>query len=263
MNPIATNTIIFITGAFISHHVWDNWVVWFEAKGYNCIAPPWPGKDAPAEELRKQWPNDGNISKIGLEELLGHYTAIIKQEPQKPIVIGHSLGGLIVQLLVNKEAVAAGVALHSMPPQGSLGFDLHSFRSTLKPLLSIASSEKTQLISIKEWKNDVANGMTAMEQADSYEKYAVPAEKANYSDLFAKTAKIDFNKQHPPLLFISGSADKITPQAINHTNYLKYNRFHSVTDHKKFENRNHLSLVMNGWQEEAEYIADWLQVVKQ
>jgi pimeloyl-ACP methyl ester carboxylesterase len=263
MSPITTNSIIFITGAFISHHVWDEWIARFKAKGYDCIAPPWPYKDGPANVLRNQRPDDSKISKIGLKELLDHYTAIVEQEPQKPIVIGHSLGGLIVQLLVNKDAVAAGVALHSMPPQGSHSVDLHSFRSILKPLSSITSPGKAQLMGIKEWKNNVANGMTPREQQDSYEKYAIPAAKASYNDLFTKTAKIDFDKQHPPLLFISGTDDKITPPAINHANYLKYNRFHSVTGHKKFENRNHLAPVMNGWEEVADYIADWLEVVKQ
>ncbi|MCW4468868.1 alpha/beta hydrolase [Flavobacterium sp. MFBS3-15] len=261
MSPLTTNTIIFITGAFLSHHVWDEWILWFKDRGYNCIAPAWPYKDDSAEKLRQRRPNDNELAGIRLHQLLDHYTTIIEKEPQKPIVIGHSLGGLVVQALVNKNAVAAGVAIHSIPPKDSLSFDWPSLTLVLKSLTLPGSSKQTYLIGMKEWNKSVANGMSADEQRDSYEKYAVPASRHVFSDFFTKAAKIDFKKQHPPLLFISGTEDKIIPFAANYSNYLKYDRYHSVTGHKKFVNRNHLVLVMEVWEEEAGYIADWLDVV--
>ena len=128
-----SKTIVFITGAFVSHKVWDAWIAYYNSKGYTCIAPPWPYKDASAKELRDCHPNDKDLASLRLNQLLVHYADFIAKLPEKPIVIGHSLGGLIVQILVNRELVSAGVAIHSVPPKGVLSFDWSFIKSIWKP----------------------------------------------------------------------------------------------------------------------------------
>jgi hypothetical protein len=78
---------------------------------------------------------------------------------------------------------------------------------------------------------------------------------------FTNVAKVDFKKLHPPLLFVSGTADHFTPESLNYNNYLKYDRSHSVTDYKEFQGHNHFVPGASSWREEADYIADWLDVV--
>ncbi len=261
MNTITTNSIVFITGAFISHHIWDEWIAWFENKGYTCIAPPWPHKEGAAKELRERMPGDTALAGLRLQQVLDHYTDIIKKLPEKPVLIGHSLGGLLAQLLVNKDLVAAGVAIHSVPPHGAITFEWSSIRSILKPLGFLAPSKKTYLMSPKEWKFAFTNGMEKQEQLEAYEKYVIPESRLVLRDALTKVAKVDFKKLHPPLLFLSGTGDNTTPEPVNYANYQKYDLTHSVTDYKEFSNRNHFVLGLPTWQEEAEYIIDWLQVV--
>ncbi|MBO2012202.1 alpha/beta hydrolase [Siccationidurans soli] len=109
--------IVFITGAVVTSASWDNWKTFFEGEGYTCYAPNWPHKEAPAAELRHQHPHSP-IAQNGLEDVLQVYTDFIAQLSTKPIVIGHSFGGLIVQLLLQQNAVVAGVAIESAPPLG-------------------------------------------------------------------------------------------------------------------------------------------------
>lgn len=263
MNTITQNTIVFITGAFISHTIWKPWIEWFEGKGYNCIAPAWPHKNGTAEELRNRLPNDAGLAGTRLQDVIDHHIAIIEKLPQKPIVIGHSLGGLIAQLLVNKNLVAAGVAIHSAPAYGSLSFEWSSVKSTWKPLGFLSSSRKTYMMDQKEWNYAIANGMTEQEQKDSYQNFAIPASKLVMRDALTKDTKIDFKKTHPPLLFVSGTGDHMTPEPVVYNNFAKYDPLHSVTDYKEFKNRNHFVLALPGWEEEADYIYEWLQVVKQ
>lgn len=116
-------------------------------------------------------------------------------------------------------------------------------------------------MSLKEWQYAITNGMTEQEQIDSYEKYAIPASRQVLRDALSKVAKIDFKKQHPPLLFISGTTDNITPEPVNYSNYLKYDLTHSVTDYKEFQGRNHFVPGLPTWHEEAEYILNWLEIV--
>src|SRR5688572_18105285 len=112
-----SKTVVFIHGAFVTHQTWNNWAVYFEQKGYNVIVPPWPHRDKEAEVLRSgQY--DAEIASTRLVDLVRFYSALIKDLPEKPIVIGHSMGGLLVQLLIQKGLATAGVAIHSVPPQG-------------------------------------------------------------------------------------------------------------------------------------------------
>src|SRR6266850_7987515 len=97
LKTITSKTIVFITGAFVSHNGWDEWQTYFQSRGFTTIAPPWPYKDAPAAVLRKRQPNDTDLAVLTLPQLIDHYSGIIRKLSEKPIVIGHSLGGLITQ----------------------------------------------------------------------------------------------------------------------------------------------------------------------
>ncbi len=92
MKSITTKSVVFITGAFVSHSGWDNWRTYFERKGYNTIAPPWPYKNASAAALRKRQPDDTDLAQLTLSELVNHYANIVQELPEKPILIGRFYG---------------------------------------------------------------------------------------------------------------------------------------------------------------------------
>jgi pimeloyl-ACP methyl ester carboxylesterase len=256
-----SKTIVFITGAFVSHKGWDAWKNYYESKGFTCLAPPWPFKDASPQELRNRQPNDKDLAGLRFKELVNHYEGIVSKLPEKPIVVGHSLGGLIVQILVNRELVSAGVAIHTVPPKGVTSFEWSFIKSIWKPLGYFTSVKKTHLMSLSEWKFAFTNGMSAEEQADSYEKNTIPESKLVLRDTLTAAAKIDFLKTHPPLLFVSGTADNIMPASLNYHNYLRYDRNHSVTDYKEFKGKNHFVLGLPSWHEEADYILHWFEIL--
>ncbi|KOS05676.1 hypothetical protein AM493_06235 [Flavobacterium akiainvivens] len=256
-----SKTILFITGAFVTHNVWDNWKAWFESQGYTCLAPAWPHKDAPAVELRNRRPNDTALAKLTLAGLVAHFETIAKGLPEKPVVIGHSLGGLIVQILINKGIAESGVAIHSVPPKGVFSFEWPFLRSIWKPLGYFTGVNKTHLMSFKEWSYAFTNGMDTKEQQLSYETYCIPESKRVIRGALGKAAKVDFDKVHPPLLFITGDNDHITPNSLNYENYVKYDKDHAITDYKEFKGRNHFVLGLPTWQQEAEYIHSWLELL--
>lgn len=257
-----SKTIVFITGAFVSHNIWDAWVAHYKTKGYTCLVPAWPYKDASPEDLRNRQPNDKELAALRFEQLLSHYTNLIAALPEKPIVIGHSLGGLIVQLLVNRDLVNAGIAIHSAPPKGVFSFEWSLVKSIWKPLGYLTSKHKTYLMNLSQWKEAITNGMQPQEQLATYEKFVVPESKRVLRDTLTSAARIDFLKLHPPLLFISGADDVMIPPSVNYQNYLSYDRKHSVTDYKEFKGKNHFSIAQPYWQDEADYILEWLGILQ-
>lgn len=96
-----SKTILFVTGAFVTHHCWDEWRAYFESKGYKTLAPAWPFKDGDGPTLRNRRPNDVDLATLTLKEVIDSYANVAKSLPEKPIIIGHSLGGLMTQILVN------------------------------------------------------------------------------------------------------------------------------------------------------------------
>jgi alpha-beta hydrolase superfamily lysophospholipase len=78
-------------------------------------------------------------------------------------------------------------------------------------------------------------------------------------DTITKAAHVNFQNPHAPLLITSGSSDHSIPASLNLSNHKKYQRSNSVNDYQEFKGRNHFVLGQPTWQEDAEYIAEWLK----
>jgi pimeloyl-ACP methyl ester carboxylesterase len=251
-------TILFISGAFVGNNCWDEWRTYFEDKGYKTLVPPWPHKEGTPESLRNSQPN-AEIASNRLSVLTEYFAGIADQLPEKPILIGHSIGGLIVQLLLQKGAGSAGVAIHSVPPKGIITFKFSFLRAGWKALGFFTPAGKSYLMSFKTWQYAFANGMNFEAQKDLYYRYVVPESKLIVRDTLSNAAKIDFKKPHPPLLFIAGTDDHSIPSSLNLANYRKYRKSSSITDYKEFSGRNHLVLAQPAWKENADFILNWLR----
>jgi pimeloyl-ACP methyl ester carboxylesterase len=251
-------SIVFITGAFVSNNCWDEWKNYFENNGYNCIAPSWPYKDAVAEELRNRHP-DSEIASNRLNDIIGYFELIINTVDESPILIGHSLGGLIVQLLLQQGFGAAGVAIHSFPPFGICSFRLRFIKAVWAMVSFFTSKQQTYLMPFSTWAYAMTNGIDYERQKELYYLYAIPESKQVVRDTFRQITKIDFKRSHVPLLLTSGSSDKLISTVLTYCNYKKYSNRDSVTSYKEFKGHPHLVFDHPDWEKEANFILQWLQ----
>jgi len=113
-------------------------------------------------------------------------------------------------------------------------------------------------MSFEQWQYTFTNGMNLAEQHESYDANVIPESKLISRDGLTSAAKIDFKKQHAPLLFVAGDKDNIMPSSLNYSNYKKYKHANSITDFKEFKGRNHFVLGQPTWKENAEYILNWI-----
>lgn len=191
--------------------------------------------------------------------MVDHYAAIVKSFPEKPIIIGHSLGGLITQILVNRDLAAAGIAIHPVPPLGVFPYEFSFLKAGWKSLGLFTSLKKTYLMSFKDWQYAFVNGMPLEEQLKAYEENTIPESKTVARGGLTSAAKVDFKKKHAPLLITSGSEDNIIPAHLNQRNYKKYAKDNnSILDYKEFSGRNHFVVGQSTWKEDADYILQWL-----
>lgn len=253
-------TIMFITGTFISHACWKEWIVFFENEGYKTVAPPWLYKNELAVDLRQNH-SESKIALIRLDNLLDYYTEIIDKLPEKPILIGHSYGGLLTQLLLQKELGSHGICINSIPPSNLMHFNFSFYKAIWNLSDGLSSTNKPFLIPFKTWQHYFANQMPFEKQKEAYEALLIPESKSVIRNVYSKSAKIDFKKKHNPLLFVAGSEDAFVPASLNNLNFKKYKNLHSITCYKEFQDGNHLSINQENWQTIAEFIANWLKKI--
>lgn len=252
-----SKTVLFITGAFVTNSGWDEWRKYFEEKGYTTYAPAWPFKDGTAEELRARHP-DKKLASLTFKQLVDYHAEFAAKLPEKPILIGHSTGGLIAQLLLQRGLGVACVAYHSVPPKGVLTMKWSFVKSVTPAFGLFKSAKKTYLMSLKQWQYAFTNGMSPEVQKETYRNNTTPESRRVARGAIGKHAKIHFKKPHEPLLFISGDQDHIIPASLNRKNYKKYKDKNSQIEYKDFPGRNHFAMAQPNWKEDADYILEWI-----
>src|SRR4029453_4501536 len=130
--PVMSQTVLFIHGGWVTPSCWDRFVSYFEARGHRCLAPAWPGKDRWAKGTRA---DPSPLAGLGIGEIVDHYDRIARELDEPPILIGHSYGGLFVQLLLDRGLGAGGVGVDTAPPKGVFVFDPTSLLSVGRILL--------------------------------------------------------------------------------------------------------------------------------
>jgi len=252
---MSTKTTVFIHGMYMNSLCWERWVPHCQAKGYRCLAPDWPGRDLPVDVLRKNHP-DASLGQLTLSRVLGQFVDTIEGLDEKPVLIGHSMGGLIVQLLLQRDLAAAGVAIDSAPPMGVFTARWSFLKSNWPHITPFASQSRPIEMTFERFQYTFANALPLAEQRAAYERYVVP--ESRRVPRGSLTARVDFKKPRPPLLLIAGSADNIIPASLNRSNAAKYKRSSSVTDFKEFAGRSHFIIGQKNWEEIANYVLAWL-----
>ena len=127
-----SKTIVLIHGMFMTPLCWEKWIPYYEAKGYRVFAPAWPGREKSVEELRKAHP-DSELAKLKLDQIVESLEVFIKSLEEKPALIGHSMGGLAVQLLLQRDVAVGGVAIDPAPPAGVFTTEFSFLKANFPP----------------------------------------------------------------------------------------------------------------------------------
>ena len=262
---MASKTIVFVHGAWVNHECWDKFTSFFEGKGFTCIAPDWPYKNKPVEELKAH--PDPALATLGITEIVDHYDKAIRALSEPPILIGHSFGGLFTQMLLDRGLGAAGISIDSAPPKGVLPhFYPSNFRSNLAVVINPLHSRQVIRQSFRDFQYAFVNTLPEAEQKAIYDRYVIPETGRIFFQVlfspFNNASHVNFNNaSRAPLLLISGLADHNLPLGLIRTNYNRYKHSPAVTDLKTFENRDHWIIGEPGWEEVAGYIHSWVNTL--
>lgn len=257
------NPIVLIHGLWMTSLSWEKWIKRYTAHGYHVIAKSWPGMDVDIDELRR---DPSPVATLGISEIVDHYERIIRSLDSPPFIVGHSFGGLITQVLLDRGLGAAGVAIAPAPVKGIIFLPFSTLKVSFPALSNPANIHRAVPLTPEQFHYAFTNDMTEQESLAVYERYAVPgpdhvlfqAAFANFNP-HAATA-VDFhNDDRAPLLLISGGNDHVSPATVVEANFKLYRKSKAVTEYKNFPGRTHYTLGQEGWEEVADYALTWAE----
>lgn len=244
---MATAGIVFIHGMFMTGRSWAPWVDRFTAAGYRCTAPSWPGRD---EEPRKARATpDPRLRSLTLAEVVAQFEAVVRAEPSPPALVGHSMGGLVVQMLLARGLGKVGVAIDSAPPFGVRSFAISHLRSNTALLWP---SDAPIVPSVHDWKYAFWHTGSDDEVQRAYDAEVVPESRRVGRAPLGPQATIDFAKPRAPLLLVGGELDHIIPASLNRANAARYDKKVAPTEYVEMRGRTHYLCGQPGWEEVAD-----------
>jgi pimeloyl-ACP methyl ester carboxylesterase len=256
-----TDTIVLIHGLWVTALSWEHWIERFQARGYRVLAPNWPGMDIDIEQLRR---DASGIAGLGITQIVDHYDRIIRELERPPIIIGHSLGGLSAQILLDRGLGAAGVAIESAPVKGVLSLPFSMLRVGFPALRNPANRHRAVALTPKQFHYAFTNMLGEQEAVAAHERYNVPGPGRVVFQVslanFARHAvtRVDLqNGKRAPLLLIAGGRDRVFPVAVAKSNFKLYRNSTAVTAYKEFPDRSHYTIGEPGWEQVADYALTW------
>jgi pimeloyl-ACP methyl ester carboxylesterase len=258
--PANADIILFIHGLWLTPRSWENWAARYESRGYRVLAPSWPGMEAEVEELNR---DPSPIARLDITQIADHYEKLIRNLNKPPIIMGHSLGGTIMQLLLDRGLGAAGVGVAAGTVKGVPDLPLSTIWATLPVLGNPFNPGKATPLSPGQFHYGFTNTLSEEESNKIYERYHVPcANRVLFEVAFqslhrdAATA-VSFDKDdRAPLLFIAFEHDHIVPPNASRHNAEKYANPKVITEFHEFMERPHFPGAP-GWEEVADYALNW------
>ena len=257
--------IVMIHGAWLAANSWDDFRGHFAALGHHVLVPEWPRK--PPGVVAQRAAGDG-LAGLGVAEIVDHYDAIIRGCRTPPVLIGHSFGGLFVELLLDRGLGLAGVALDPAPFKGIRRLERSELKAAGPALNHPGHRRGIVALSFEEFNYAFTNTWDEAATRAAYERYAVPeTARILFQGAYANFAphaatRLDHRKaDRAPLLITAGEHDNTVPTGVAHAAFKKYAGNGAVTDFVEFPGRSHLLITGPGWEEVAGHVAAWLDRV--
>ena len=254
-------TVVLIHGLWMTPRSWEGWKDRFEKTGYNVLAPSWPGMEGEVEAVRR---DPSRIKGLKMKTVVDHYERIIRKLDSLPIIMGHSLGGIVTQMLVDRGLASAAVPIAPGQPAGVPVLPFSTLRSGFSVLGNPFTFNGAPPLSESQFHYAFCNHLDAAGSKRVYDRLCVPAAARVLWDAALSVfnpwgaTKVSYRNDRAPMLFIAGTKDHVVPTRTAKATVRKYKRKSTaVTEYKEYTGRTHYIVGQDGWEEIADYALQW------
>jgi pimeloyl-ACP methyl ester carboxylesterase len=259
--PFKPDTIVLIHGFWVTPRSWEQWIAYYERKGFRVLAPAYPGFEVEVEALRD---DPTPIEDVRVPAIIERLEGVIDALDAPPILMGHSAGGAFMQVVMDHGYGACGVAINSAPTEGVRAIPFSQLRSTWPAIKNPANHHRAVGFTPEQWRYTFTNTMDEERSQELYDRYYVPASgrilfDASLANLLPghQDTWVDYhNDARAPLLFVSGSDDHLMPPVIQASNAKHYKSAQTLTEVKVFDGP-HLLPANDNWEAVADYALTW------
>jgi pimeloyl-ACP methyl ester carboxylesterase len=272
-NRSGRTPVVFVHGLWLLPSSWDRWADLFRRAGYATLMPGWPYDPEAIGEARAR---RKVFFGTPIDEVADHFEQVIRMLNKRPVIIGHSFGGLLTQILTGRGLAAASVAISPMRSRDILRISsaltidstIPSKLAVLRPAspaLGGATKHRAVPLKYEEFRDAFANAVDEDQAKRLYEQFCVPASTKGFlADEFFQPAEatnlspgdeavVDCrNPDRGPMLIIAGAKDRTIPVAIARTAFIREQDNEGTTEYLELPDRGHTLVIDDGWQEVAE-----------
>jgi pimeloyl-ACP methyl ester carboxylesterase len=254
--------VVFVHGLWLHADSWGPWVEKFDEAGYSPSAVGWPGDGATVAETRA---NPDRVAGHGLADIVAHHAHELGKLERKPIVVGHSFGGLIAQRLLTGGFASAAVAIDPAPAKGVLFLPPSALKVASIALRNPGNRNGAVSLTKEQFRYGFGNAIPEAESDELWEKWAIPSPgkplfEAALANLEPHSpAAVDRKSStRGPLLITAGGKDHTVPATVSRQTQKLYGKSEAVTDLRTFADRGHSLTIDSGWREVADAVLGWL-----
>ncbi|MBM7516714.1 alpha/beta hydrolase [Nocardioides nitrophenolicus] len=263
-NASGRQPIVFVHGLWLLQGSWDAWKAHVEDRGYAAVAVDWPG-DEPTYDAAHAHPD--TLAGTSVPDVADHVQQVIEGLDRRPVVIGHSFGGLLAQIIAGRGLAAGTVAIDPAPSQGVLPLPFSALKASFPVLGNPLNRGRTVTLSFEEFRYGFANAVSEQEARELYESLHTPAPgrplfQAATANLnpWAKTKAVKTNADRGPLLVVTGEKDNIVPFALANAAYKRQRRNrHHATEIVEIPGVGHSLVIDSRWRAVADAALAFLE----
>ena len=255
--------VVFIHGLWLLPSSWANWADFFKQAGYAPLTPDWPDDPQTVQGARAE---PEVVANKTLKQVAEHTTEVIAALDKKPVVIGHSTGGLLAEILAGRGLAAATVAIDPGVFRGVLPLPGSVLKGIGPFLINPLTRSRAITLTFDQFKYGWANALDEEEARELYKTYHVAGSGISLAQMgnanlnpWTQAKANTKNPDRGPLLIIDGEKDHTVPWAIANAAYKRQRRNPGVTEIVKIPNRGHSLTIDHGWREVAQTALDFVR----
>lgn len=247
-------TIVFIHGMMGDGGYWKEWKAFFEGRGHRCHTPTLRLHDKAFDEEP-----DPRLAQVGITEYVNDIRTFLHTLDEKPILIGHSMGALITQLLMAEGLAYKAVLVAPAAPAGIIALSLPILRSFFPIMTTCCFWKKPVRLSFKATRFALSNLLDDEEARSLYRMGRWESGKAIAQMGFwfldpNKSTYVDESKVTIPILVIAGAQDNSIPISLARKVAHKY----AIAHYLEYPEHAHWIIGEKGWNEVCTMIACWI-----